>query len=251
MTVHFIGAGPGAADLVTVRGRALISRCQVCLHASGLVPEEILEYAPPGARVVDTAALSVAEAVEECRLAEERGQDVAWLQAGDFSAQACIEERRSLDQLGIAYTVTPGVPYVAAAMAAVGDGMILPEAPSIALMAAVGTSWTMPPTETLEALVGCRATLAVPLPARAVDAFVKALRPLQHDDCPAALIDGFAGREQRVTRGTLATIIDRADFSASDRMVMLVVGRAPARSELCDTPRPDAGRSRRHRGSGG
>src|SRR5262249_18318344 len=116
MTVHFIGAGPGAADLITVRGRNLIGRCPVCLYAGSLVPEELLEYCPPGARVIDSAPMSLEEIVEHCRVATEEGKDVARLHSGDLSVWSALGEQvRALEELGITYTITPGVPSFAAA----------------------------------------------------------------------------------------------------------------------------------------
>jgi precorrin-4/cobalt-precorrin-4 C11-methyltransferase len=119
MTVHFIGAGPGAPDLITVRGRDLIARCPVCLYAGSLVPRALLEHCPSGARIVDTAPMSLDEIVEECRRATADGHDVARLHSGDLSVWSAMgEQLRRLSAAGIAYTVTPGVPSFAAAAAA-------------------------------------------------------------------------------------------------------------------------------------
>ena len=128
MTVHFIGAGPGAPDLITVRGRELIGRCPVCLYAGSLVPKALLDHCPPGARIVDTAPMSLDEIIAQCRRATDEGHDVARLHSGDLSVWSALgEQLRRLDEAGIAYTITPGVPAFAAAAAALGQELTLPE----------------------------------------------------------------------------------------------------------------------------
>ena len=122
MTVHFIGAGPGAPDLITVRGRDLIARCPVCLYAGSLVPRALLDHCPPGAEIVDTAPMSLDEIVAACCAATEQGRDVARLHSGDLSVWSALgEQLRRLDEEGIPYTITPGVPSFAAAAAALGQ----------------------------------------------------------------------------------------------------------------------------------
>src|ERR1700722_15206605 len=118
MTIHFIGAGPGAPDLITIRGRDLIGECPVCLYAGSLVPEALLGHCPPGARIVDTAPLTLEQIIAECARADAKGQDVARLHSGDLSVWSAMgEQLRRLDSLGIRFTVTPGVPSFAAAAA--------------------------------------------------------------------------------------------------------------------------------------
>ena len=158
MTVHFIGAGPGAADLITVRGRDLIARCPVCLYAGSLVPKAILDYCPAGARVVDTAPMALDEIVAEYIAATKAGLDVARLHSGDLSVWSALgEQTRRLDALGIAYTVTPGVPAFAAAAAALRRELTLPEVTqSVVLTRTSGRASAMPPAETLAAFRGNR-----------------------------------------------------------------------------------------------
>ncbi|HEY2874428.1 MAG TPA: SAM-dependent methyltransferase, partial [Reyranella sp.] len=128
MTVHFIGAGPGAPDLITVRGRDLIARCPVCLYAGSLVPTALLEHCPPDARIVDTAPMSLEEIVAECKRATDAGQDVARLHSGDLSVWSAMgEQLRWLETENIPYTVTPGVPSFAAAAAVLAQELTLPE----------------------------------------------------------------------------------------------------------------------------
>ena len=151
MTVHFIGAGPGAADLITVRGRTLVENCPVCLYAGSIVPPEILAWCPPGARVVDTAPLDLDAIIAEFIRAHERGEDVARLHSGDLSIWSALgEQTRRLDALRIPYTLTPGVPAFAAAAAALGRELTVPEvAQSVVLTRTSGRASTMPETEKL------------------------------------------------------------------------------------------------------
>ena len=147
MTVHFIGAGPGAPDLITVRGRDLIARCPVCLYAGSLVPKALLDHCPPGARIVDTAPMSLDEIVAECQRATDAGHDVARLHSGDLSIWSAMgEQLRRLDAANIPYTVTPGVPSFAAAAAVLGQELTLPElAQSVVLTRTSGRASAMPP----------------------------------------------------------------------------------------------------------
>ena len=198
MTVHFIGAGPGAPDLITVRGRDLIARCPVCLYAGSLVPKALLEHCPPGARIVDTAPMSLDEIVEECKRATADGHDVARLHSGDLSVWSAMgEQLRRLDEAGIAYTVTPGVPSFAAAAAALGQELTLPEvAQSVVLTRTSGRASAMPPAETLEAFAATGATLAIHLSIHILDKVVA--------DVAAALrrrLSGRRGLSRELARG--------------------------------------------------
>ena len=165
MTVHFIGAGPGAADLITVRGRDLVARCPVCLFAGSLIPPALLAHCPSGARIVDTAPLSLDEIISEIQRADASGQDVARLHSGDLSIwSAMAEQLRRLDALGIPYTITPGVPSFAAAAAILGRELTVPGlAQSVVLTRTSGRASAMPDTETLAAFAATRATLAIHL----------------------------------------------------------------------------------------
>jgi len=151
MTVHFIGAGPGAADLITVRGRDLIARCPVCLYAGSIVPKELLAYCPPSARIVDTAPMSLDEIEAEFVAAHQKGLDVARLHSGDLSIYSALAEQlRRLERLGIAYTLTPGVPAFAAAAAALGRELTVPElTQSVVLTRMPGRASKMPEKEKL------------------------------------------------------------------------------------------------------
>ncbi len=177
MTVHFIGAGPGAPDLITLRGRDLLARCPVCLYAGSLVPRALLDHCPPGARVVDTAPLDLDAIVAECRAADAAGLDVARLHSGDLSIWSALgEQLRRLDQAGIATTITPGVPSFAAAAAALGMELTLPEvAQTVVLTRTPGRASAMPPRETLAAFAATGATLAIHLSIHALAGVAAAL----------------------------------------------------------------------------
>src|SRR5579863_5282687 len=208
MTVHFIGAGPGAADLITMRGRDRIARCPVCLYAGSIVPRELLTYCPPGARIVDTAPLSLDEIEAEFVAAHAGGSDVARLQSGDLSIYSALAEQlRRLDRRGIPYTLTPGVPAFAAAAAALQCELTVPEvAQSVVLTRVPGRASRMPESEKLENFAASGATLVIHLAIHAIDAIVGELVPFYGADCPAAVVVQASSPLERVLRGTLADI---------------------------------------------
>jgi precorrin-4/cobalt-precorrin-4 C11-methyltransferase len=228
MTVHFIGAGPGAPDLVTVRGRALIERCPVCLYAGSIVPPEILAWCPPGARIVDTAPLDLDAIAAEFAAAHRRGEDVARLHSGDLSVWSAMgEQLRRLDALGIPYTVTPGVPSFAAAAAALGRELTVPElAQSVVLTRTSGRASAMPPTETLPAFASTRATLAIHLSIHVIERVVEDLLPAYGPDCPIAVVWRASWPDERIVRGTLATIAERVRAQGLERTAIILVGPA-------------------------
>ena len=165
MTVHFIGAGPGAPDLLTLRGRDIIAACPVCLYAGSLVPEAILQHCPPGARIVNTAPLDLDRIIDEIRDAHAAGQDVARLHSGDLSVWSAMgEQMRRLKALDIPVSVTPGVPAFAAAAAALGAELTLPGlAQSVVLTRTPGRASSMPQGESLTNFAATGATLALHL----------------------------------------------------------------------------------------
>ena len=252
MTVHFIGAGPGAADLITVRGRQLIGQCAVCLYAGSLVPQELLECCPPGARVIDTAPLSLDEIVEECRRATEQGHDVARLHSGDLSVWSALgEQLRRLDELGIPYTITPGVPSFSAAAAALGQELTLPEvALSVVLTRTSGRASAMPPGETLEAFARTGATLAIHLSIQTIDRVVAELLPFYGADCPTAVVYRASWPDQRVIRATLRDIAAEVAKHPIERTALILVGRVLAAHDFRDSALYDAAYQRRFRGRG-
>jgi len=228
MTVHFIGAGPGAADLITLRGRDLIAACPVCLYAGSLVPDALLAHCPQGARIVNTAPLSLDRIIAEIRAAHEAGQDVARLHSGDLSIWSAMgEQLRRLRDLGIPCQVTPGVPAFAAAAALLQTELTLPGiAQSVVLTRTQGRATSMPEGETLANFARTGATMAIHLSIHALDRVVSELTPHFGPGCPAAVVWRASWPDQRMIRATLATIIDRAQ--GIDRTALILVGPALA-----------------------
>ncbi len=252
MTVHFIGAGPGAADLITVRGRDLIARAPICLYAGSLVPKALLDHCPAGAHIVDTAPLSLDEIVAECQRATDAGQDVARLHSGDLSIWSALgEQLRRLDAAGIPYTITPGVPAFAAAAAALGQELTLPElAQTVVLTRTSGRASAMPAGEKLEAYAATGATLAIHLSIHAIDKIVAALVPHYGVDCPVAVVYRASWPDQRVIRATLDTISAEIAESPIERTALILVGKVLGAAKFRDSALYDAGYQRRFRGRG-
>lgn len=227
MTVHFIGAGPGAADLITLRGRDLIAACPVCLYAGSLVPEALLSHCPPGARIVNTAPLSLDEIMAEIETAHAAGHDVARLHSGDLSCWSAMgEQLRRLRAADIPYDVTPGVPAFAASAAALGAELTLPGvAQSLVLTRTSGRASSMPEGETLENFAATGATLAIHLSVHVLDDVVARLTPAYGADCPVAVVWRASWPDQKIIRATLGTIID-ATGGARGRTALILVGRA-------------------------
>jgi precorrin-4/cobalt-precorrin-4 C11-methyltransferase len=250
MTVHFIGAGPGAADLITVRGRDLIARCPVCLYAGSIVPRELLDHCPPGARVVDTAPLSLDEIDGEFAAAHAAGLDVARLHSGDLSIYSALAEQlRRLARRGIPYTLTPGVPAFAAAAAALECELTVPEvAQSVVLTRVSGRASRMPEGETLATFAASGATLVIHLAIHAIDTVVRDVTPFYGADCPAAVVVQASTPAQRVVRGTLADIAAKAATEGIERTALILIGRALAARDFRDSALYDAEYRRRFRG---
>ena len=250
MTVHFIGAGPGAADLITIRGRDLIVRSPVCLYAGSLVPEALIALCPPGARIVDTAPLSLDEIEAEFVRATDQGQDIARLHSGDLSIWSALgEQLRRLDRLGITYTVTPGVPSFAAAAAALAQELTLPEvAQSVVLTRTTGRASSMPELETLERFAATRATLAIHLSIHVLPEVVSRLTPFYGAGCPVAVVYRASWPDERILRGTLTTIAALAVAAGMERTALILVGAVLGRNEFRESALYDAGYQRRFRG---
>jgi precorrin-4/cobalt-precorrin-4 C11-methyltransferase len=250
MTVHFIGAGPGAPDLITVRGRDLIARCPVCLYAGSIVPRELLSHCPEGARIVDTAALALDEIEAEFVAAHAAGHDVARLQSGDLSVfSALAEQLRRLDARGIPYTLTPGVPAFAAAAAALGRELTVPEvAQSVVLTRVSGRASQMPKRESLAAFAATGATLAIHLAIHALDRIVAELIPFYGADCPIAVVAEASRAGERVVRGTLGDIQARLAATPIERTAPILVGRALASENFRESSVYDIDYRRRFRG---
>ncbi|WP_274629098.1 precorrin-4 C(11)-methyltransferase [Arvimicrobium flavum] len=250
MTVHFIGAGPGAADLITVRGRDLIAGCPVCLYAGSIVHRDLLLYCPPGARIVDTAPMSLDEIEAEYVAAHQAGLDVARLHSGDLSVWSAVAEQiRRLERNGIGYTLTPGVPSFAAAAAALGRELTIPEvAQSLVLTRVSGRASRMPEGETLAGFGATGATLAIHLAIHALDTVVAELTPLYGPDCPVAIVANASWPEQRIVRATLSTIETMLTDEPIERTAIIFVGRSLAAADFRESSLYDACYQRRFRG---
>ncbi|MBV1837757.1 precorrin-4 C(11)-methyltransferase [Acetobacter estunensis] len=234
MTVHFIGAGPGAADLLTLRGRDLLASCPVCLYAGSIVPREMLEHCPQDARLVDTAPLSLDQIEAEYVRAEKGGQDVARLHSGDLSLYSAVaEQTRRLDRLGIAWTMTPGVPAFAAAAAVLGRELTVPEVTqSVVLTRVSGRASAMPEREALSAFAATGATLAIHLAIHSLERIVEDVTPFYGTDCPAAIVARASWPDQVVVRATLGTLLERAAENPVERTALVLIGPALGASEF-------------------
>jgi len=250
MTVHFIGAGPGAPDLITIRGRDLIARCPVCLYAGSIVPRELLAYCPEGARIVDTAPMSLDEIEAEFVSANAAGKHVARLQSGDLAVfSALAEQLRRLDARGIPYTLTPGVPAFAAAAAALGRELTVPEvAQSVVLTRVSGRASRMPEHETLAAFAATGATLAIHLAIHALDRIVAELIPFYGADCPVAVVAEASRPDERIVRGTLGDITVKLATDPIERTALILVGRALAAEDFRESALYNVDYRRRFRG---
>ena len=252
MTVHFIGAGPGAADLITVRGRDLIARCPVCLYAGSIVPPELLGHCPPNARIIDTAPLSLDEIEAELVAAHAAGLDVARLHSGDLSIYSALAEQlRRLRRRGIPYTLTPGVPAFAAAAVALDCELTVPEiAQSVVLTRVGGRASRMPDQEKLATFALSGATLVVHLAIHAIESIVRELTPFYGADCPAAVVVAASTNAERILRGTLSDIAATVAAAKIERTALILVGPALAAEDFRDSALYDADYRRRFRGGG-
>ena len=237
MKVHFIGAGPGAADLITVRGRDLIGRCPVCLYAGSLVPPQVVAMAPEGARVIDTAPLTLDEIVAEMAAAQGRGEDVARVHSGDPSLYGAIgEQMRRLDALGIAHDITPGVPAYAAAAAALGRELTLPGvSQTVILTRTAMKASAMPPGEELAALGAAGATLAIHLSVRNLKQVTADLIPHYGAECPVAVVYRASWPDEQIVLGTLGDIRAKVRAAKITRTALILVGRVLAPQGFADS----------------
>ena len=237
MTVHFIGAGPGAPDLITVRGLNLIRACPVVLYAGSLVPAEVVAEAPEGARVIDTAPMNLDEIVAEIETAHAAGQDVARVHSGDPSIYGAIAEQiRRLDALGIPYDITPGVPAFAAAAAALGKELTLPEiSQTLIVTRTAGKASGMPEGEDLETLGKSGATLALHLSIRNLREIERRLIPLYGADCPVAVAYRVGWPDEAFLHGTLSDIREKVRKAKLIRTALIFVGRVLGEAEFRDS----------------
>ncbi len=237
MTVHFIGSGPGAPDLLTLRAQRLIAESPVCVYAGALVPQEVLAHAPADARLIDTQQLTLDEIVAELRAAHERGEDVARLQSGDISIySATAEQMGRLDELGIPWDVTPGVPAFAAAAASLRRELTLPGVAQTVILARHSKrSTALPPGEELASLAAHGTTLVLHLAVQAIEEIVAVLEPAYGADCPAAVVARASWPDELIIRGTLADIAASTREAEIQRTALIMVGRALATTEFCES----------------
>jgi precorrin-4/cobalt-precorrin-4 C11-methyltransferase len=246
MKVHFIGAGPGASDLLTLRGRDLIHSSPVCLYAGSLIPKEIIAHAPEGARVIDTSEMTLDEIVAEIVRAHENNLDVARLHSGDLSIwSALAEQTRRLTSLGIPYDITPGVPSFAGAAAALGQELTLPEVAQTLILTRTATRSTkMPLGEDLVTLGRSGATMAIHLSIQNLEQVVTQLSPLYGSDCPAVVVYRASWPDEQILHGTLATIAELVHKSGIDRNALILVGRSLGQTAFGESYLYSKGRDR-------
>jgi precorrin-4/cobalt-precorrin-4 C11-methyltransferase len=246
MIVHFIGAGPGAADLLTLRGRDHIRNSPVCLYAGSLVPKAVLSHAAPNARVIDTAEMTLDEIIAEISDAHAENLDVARIHSGDLSIWSTMaEQTRRLRALGIPFDVTPGVPSFAAAAAALGQELTLPEVAQTVILTRTSTrSTSMPAGEDLKTLGSTGATLAIHLSITNVAHVVSELLPAYGAECPVIVVFRASWPDERILRGTLSAIQGIVESSGVDRNALIFVGRSLSVPEFSESYLYSAGRDR-------
>jgi len=251
MTIHFIGAGPGAADLITIRARDLLARCPVCMYAGSIVPPDVLAHCPTDARLIDTASMTLDQIEAEFVKATKGGQDVARLHSGDLSIYSAVAEQiRRLQRQGIAYTLTPGVPAFAAAAAALGRELTIPEvSQSVVLTRLSGRASKMPARETLQAFASTGCTLSIHLAIHRLAEIVEVLIPLYGAECPIAVAARVSWPNERIISGTLANILPLIAAHDVQRTAVILVGPALKAEAFRESALYDADYSRRFRSS--
>jgi precorrin-4/cobalt-precorrin-4 C11-methyltransferase len=237
VTVYFVGAGPGAPDLITVRGQRAIERCPVCLYAGSLVPAEVIACAPAGARVLDTASMDLEQITAEIEAAHAKGRDVARVHSGDPSLYGAIGEQiRRLERAGIGYEIVPGVPAYTAAAATLGKELTLPEvSQTVILTRTAMKSSAMPNREDLETLGRSGATLALHLSVRNLRHVEEVLTPHYGPDCPVAVVYRASWPDEQVIRGTLADIREKVRAAKITRTALVLVGRVLGDTDFADS----------------
>lgn len=247
MTVYFIGAGPGAADLITVRGQRLLQTCPVCLYAGSIMPDDLLALCPQDAKIVDTGPLTLEQIIAELRDAHAAGHDVARLHSGDPSLYSALAEQcRRLDALGIDYEIVPGVPAFAAAAAALKRELTVPGVAQTVTLTRVATlSTAMPPGEDLATLARSGATLVLHLAAPQIDAIVPQLLDGGYRrETPVAVVAFASWPQETVLRGTLADIAAQMHEADITKTAVIVVGDALTAGEFTDSYLYSTGRAR-------
>ncbi len=235
--VHFIGAGPGDPELITVKGKRLIEECPVMLYAGSLVPPGIVALAKPGTLVIDTAPLHLDEIIGHIVAAQAAGKKVARVHSGDPSIYGAIaEQMRRLDALGIPYDVTPGVPAFAAAAALLKSELTLPDVSQTVIVTRTdGAASPMPAGEDLATLGRSGATMAIHLSVRNIHKVVGELTPHYGADCPVVVAYRVGWPDQHVIKGTLATIKEQVKATKITRTALIFVGRVFDTADFTDS----------------
>lgn len=240
MTVHFIGAGPGAADLLTLRGRDRIAGCDLCLYAGSMIPEAVLAHLPPGVPRINTAGMALETIVAHMAEASRAGRTVARLQSGDLAVYSALAEQlQALREANIAYTLTPGVPAFSAAAAALGQELTVPEiGQSLVITRTAGRASAMPAEETLECFAASRATLAIHLSLQAIDSVAERLLPYYGANCPAAVVQRASWDNERIIRAPLGELTAAVGRElAAPRSAIIFVGRVLDASSMASARR--------------
>jgi precorrin-4/cobalt-precorrin-4 C11-methyltransferase len=237
VTVHFIGAGPGAADLLTIRAVRLIESSPVCVYAGTYVDAEILAHCPPDATLIDSQHLDLDQITDHLVVADQRGTDVARLCSGDPSIYSALaEQTRRLDEVGVSWDVTPGVPAYAAAAAIIGRELTVPEvAQTVILTRTQAASTAMPASESLAYLAETRATMIIHLAIRRIRQICVELLPAYGPDCPVAVVANAAQPTELVLRGTLSTIADMVESTGLRQAAVIMVGQALHAEEFVES----------------
>lgn len=248
MTVHFVGAGPGAADLLTLRGRDRIAACGLCLYAGSLIPQGVLAHVPDGVEAINTAGMGLEDLIARMVEADRSGLDIARLHSGDLSVYSALgEQLRRLREAGVEYTLTPGVPAFSAAASALDQELTLPElGQSLVLTRTQGRASRMPDGETLENFATSGATLAIHLSGQALEDVIERLTPFYGERCPAAIVQRASWPEQRVIRAPLHELAGAAEALPSRRNAIIFVGPVLGAGEFCESKLYDPGHVSQH-----
>jgi precorrin-4/cobalt-precorrin-4 C11-methyltransferase len=232
MTVHFIGAGPGAEDLLTLRAQRIIAAAPVVVYAGSLVPPEILAGASPDARLVDSSDLDLDAIIAELVSAHRAGRDVARLHSGDPSIfSAVAEQARRLDDAGVPWQIVPGVPAFAAAAAALRQELTLPGVgQTVVLTRSAARATPMPPGEELVSLAATGTTLVLHLAVQNIDKVAADLLPYYGPDCPAAVVARASWPDEQIVRCRLGDLVAEVRGRRIRRTAIIVVGRVLAGS---------------------
>lgn len=241
MTVHFIGAGPGAVDLITLRGKNLLAQCPICLYAGSMIPKAMLNFCSLGTQLIDTAPLNLDQIETEFVKAHQAGKDVARLHSGDLSLYSAVAEQiRRLEKHNIPYNLTPGVPAFAAAASALKKELTIPSlAQSIILTRLSGRASAMPEKEKLETYARTGTTLIIHLAIHRIDEIVERLIPFYGRDCPVVIAAHISQPNEKIISGTLKTIIKQLKINPIQRTALIIIGPAldheePMESALYD-----------------